>query len=120
MKDRGIDVEVAIVSGLDPCGGWRHGFLDRGGALPSVKRERGDIDKRRDLWIVAGFGDDRTAVAMAHQNDWAGLPIDHGLCELDVFRKGRLRVLYNRHRVPVLCEDGGDGLPAGAIGECAM
>jgi hypothetical protein len=60
-KDCWVNVEVAILSGLDPLGGRRRAFLDGGTAFPSVQRESRDIDKRRNVWIVASFGEVRIA-----------------------------------------------------------
>src|SRR6202142_1021615 len=120
MEDCRANVEVAFGGLLDACGGRRQGLLDRSATFPSVRRESGNIDKRRDLWIVAGFRDDGPAVAVAHQNHRTGLLVDGGLRELDVLGIGRLWLPRYCHRVPVLGEDVIDGFPTGAVGECAV
>src|SRR5271156_6000845 len=81
MERSRVDVEVAIGRSFDALTGWGHGFLDGGRAFPGVEREGVDIDKSGDFWIVAGFGDNRSAVAVADENHGPGLPVDHRLCE---------------------------------------
>src|SRR6476646_2723220 len=120
MEDCRIDVEVAIVSRLYPFRRWRHVLLDLSRALPGVGRERGNKNKCRYLRIVAGFSDDVAAVAVAYQNYRAGLSIDDGLRELDVFGERSFRVLHHRNCVSVFLENVGDGFPSGAISKGAV
>src|SRR5262249_40204627 len=95
-------------------------LFDGGRAFSSVRRESGDIDKCRDLWVIASFGDNGATVAVADENHWPGLSVDRGLRKLDVFGKRGLRVLHHRDSVSVLLKNVGDGFPSGTISECAM
>ena len=63
---------------------------------------------RSQVVLINDDVDDAPAVAMADENDWPGLSVDLGPRKLDVFGKRSLRVLHNRHRVPVLPKDVGD------------
>src|SRR5438132_3333169 len=41
-----------------------------------VWSERRDIDESRNLRVIAGFGDNCSAVGVAHQDDWAVLRVN--------------------------------------------
>jgi transcriptional regulator with GAF, ATPase, and Fis domain len=75
LKLRPIEKQVSVLRRQDwryRRTGWR--VLDRRGhGLALVRSERRDIDKARDVWIVAGFRDHDTAVRMADENRRAAL-----------------------------------------------
>ena len=101
-------------------GRLRHGLLDRRTALTFIERKGGNVDKRCNVWMIAGFGDDGPAVAVADQNHWAAHGVDCGLRVLLVVGVRSLGRLRYRHLVAILLQDVSDGFPAGAIGECTM
>src|SRR3984957_9800499 len=51
------------------CLGQRR--FDRRTTLAFIESEGGNIDKRRNVWMIAGLGDDGPAVAVADQNYWS-------------------------------------------------
>jgi hypothetical protein len=59
---------VAVAIRLERLGGLRHGLFDRRTALTFIERKCGDVDQCRNVWIVAGLGDDGPAVAVADQD----------------------------------------------------
>src|SRR5271155_2780521 len=115
-----VDPPEPVAVGCERLGRLWHGRFDRGTALTFIESKRGNIDKRRNVWMIAGLGDDGPAVAVADQNHWAAHGVD---CRLRVFlvvgvrSLGRLR---HRHFVPIILEDLGDGFPSGAVGESSM
>ena len=111
---------VAVAVRLERLGRLRQGLFDRRAALTFIERKCGNIDKRRNLWMIASLGDDGPAVAVAHQNHRPVHGVDGGLRVLLVLGVGCLGVLHHRHLVPILLEDVSDGFPAGAVGERAM
>ena len=111
---------VAVAVRLERLGGLRQGLFDRRAALTVIERKCGDIDKCRNLWMIAGLGDDGPAITVAHQNHWPVHGVDGRLRVLLVVGVGGLGGLHHRHRVAVILEDLGDGFPAGAVGESAM
>lgn len=50
---------------------WRlcAGRFDRRAALTFIESKGSDVYKCRNVWIVAGFGDDGPAVAVADEDD---------------------------------------------------
>src|SRR6202166_1771460 len=111
---------VAVAVRLERLGRLREGLFDRRTALTFIERKCGNIDKRRNLWMVAGLGDDGTAVAMADQDHRPAHGVDGGLRVLLVVGVVGLGGLRHRHLVPVILEDVSDGFPTGAIGESSM
>jgi hypothetical protein len=65
-----FDPPVAVAVRLERLGGLRQGLFDRRTALTFIERKCGDIDKRTNLGMIAGLGDDRPAITMADQNNW--------------------------------------------------
>jgi hypothetical protein len=94
--------------------------FDRRTALAFIERKCGDVYQCRNVWIVAGLGDDGPAVAVADQDDRPAHGVDCGLRVLLVVGVGGLGGLRHRYRVAILLKDLCDGIPAGAIGECTM
>src|SRR5580698_9280619 len=101
-------------------GRLRQGLFDRRTALTFIESEGGDIDKRRNVGMIARLGDDGTAVAVADQNHWAADGVDCGLRVLLVVCIRSLGRLRHRHLVAIILEDVSDGFPPGAIRESSM
>jgi hypothetical protein len=115
-----FDPPISIAIRLECLRGLRHGRFDRRTALTFIESECGDVYQCRNVWIVAGLGDDGPAVAMADQDDRPSHGVDGGLRVFLVVGVGGLRRLRHRDRVAILLKDLCDGVPAGAIGECTM
>ena len=111
---------VAVAVRLERLGGLRQGLFDRRTALTFIERECGNIDKRRDTWMIPGLGDDGPAITVPYQNHWPVHGVDGRLRILLVLGVGSLGVLRHRHLVPVVHEDFGDGFPTRAVGESSM
>src|SRR5260370_32818060 len=111
---------VAVAVRLERLGRLRPGLFDRRTALPFIERECGNIDKRRNVWMIAGLGDDGPPITVTHQNHWSAHGVDGGLGVLLVLGVGGLGGLRHRHLVPIILEDVSDGFPARAIGECTV
>src|SRR5580693_9058419 len=115
-----FDPPVSIAIRLESLGGlWHRGF-DRRTALTFIERKCGDVYQRRNVWIIAGLGDDRSAIAVADQNDWPAHSVDGGFRVFLVVGVRGLGRLGNRYRVAILLKDLCNGVPARAIGECTM
>src|SRR3984957_6649285 len=108
---------VPIAIRLECLGSLWHCRFDRRTALTFIESECGNIYECRNVWIVAGLGDDGPAVAVADQHDWATHCVDCSLRVLLVVGVRGLWGLRNRYRVAILLKDLCDGIPAGAIGE---
>src|ERR1700722_14744934 len=57
---------VVVAVRFKCLGGLRQGLFDRRTALTVIERKCGNIDKRRNLWMIAGLGDDGAAITVAH------------------------------------------------------
>src|SRR5580658_9911648 len=115
-----FDPPVSTAIRLECLGGlWHRGF-DRRTALTFIERKCSDVYQRRNVWIIAGLGDDRSAVTVANQNHRPAHSIDCGLRVFLVVGIGGLGRLRNRYRVAILLKNLRDGFPAGAIGESAV
>ncbi len=79
-----------------------------------------DVDEALDLGVVAGIGDDDTAVGVADQDDRAVLSGNGALGDGNVVFQRDGRVLHDRHLIAVLGEDVVDAFPAGAVDETAV
>src|ERR1700683_2667646 len=101
-------------------GGLRHGRFDRRTALTFIESKCSNVDKRRNVWVIAGLGDNRSTVTVADQNPRAAHSVDCGLRVLLVVGVRSLGVLHHRHFVAIILEDVSDPFPAGAIGESSM
>jgi hypothetical protein len=101
-------------------GGLRHGLFDRCTAFTFIEGKGGNIDKRFNVWVIAGLGNDGPAVAVAYQNHWPVHGVDGRLRVLLVLGVGSLGMLHHRHLVAIILEDVGDSLPAGAIRESSV
>src|SRR5271168_2776369 len=115
-----FDPPIPMAIRFECLGGLRHGRFDRSTALTFIERKGSDVNECRNLWIVAGFSYDGPAVAMANQDDLSSHGVDGGFRVLYVVGVRGLWGLRNRYRVAILLKDLCDGVPAGAIGECAM
>src|SRR6202051_3408059 len=111
---------VAVAVRLDSLGRLRQGLFYRRTALTFIERECGNIDKRRNVWMIAGLGDDGPPITVTHQNHWSAHGVDGGLRVLLVVGVGGLGGLRHRYLVPIILEDVSDGFPAGAVGESSM
>src|SRR5271155_2422337 len=102
---------VAVAVRRKGLGRLRQALFDRRTTLTLIERKGGNIDKRRNVWMIAGLGDDGPAVAVAHQNH---RPADGVDCSLRVFLVVRVRSLgrlRHRHFIPIIPEDLSDGFP---------
>ena len=72
--------------------GWRI-FDQRRNGLTLVRSKRRDIDELRDLRVIAGFGDDCSAVGVADQDDWPVLRVNDAPGGHDVIGQRQRRVL---------------------------
>ena len=115
-----VDPPVAVAVRLERLGGLRQGLFDRRTALAFIESKCGNIDKRCNVWMIAGLGDDRPAITVADQNHWPAHGVDRGLRALLVLGVRGLGGLRHRHPVPIILEDVSDGFPAGAVGESSM
>src|SRR5580704_4527063 len=102
---------------LECLGRLRQGLFDGRTALTFIEGKGGNIDKRRNVWMIAGLSDDGPAVAVANQNHWAAHSVDSGLRVLLVVGVRSLGRLRHRHLVALILEEVSDPLPAGAIRE---
>src|SRR5271155_4655451 len=98
----------------------RHSRFDRGTALAFVESKCSNIDKRRNVWVIAGLGDDGPSIAVADQDHRGAHGVDCGLRVLLVVGVGCLGVLYHRDLVTIILENVGNPLPTRAIGESPM
>src|SRR5271170_938154 len=67
---------------FERLGRLRHSLFDRRTALTFIERKCGNVDKRRNVGMIAGLGYDGPAVTVADQNHWAAHGVDCGLCVL--------------------------------------
>ena len=111
---------VVVAVRLERLGRLRQGLFDRRTALTFIESKCGNIDKRRNVWMIAGLGDDGPAITVAHQNHWPVHGVDGRLRVLLVVGVGGLGGLRHRHLVPIILEDVSDGFPTGAVGECTV
>ena len=111
---------VVVAVRFKCLGSLRQGLFDRRTALTLIERKCGNIDKRRNLWMIAGLCDDGPAITVAHQNHWTVHGVDGRLRVLLVLGVGGLRGLRHRHLVSIILEDVSDGFPTGAVGESTM
>src|SRR5580692_8568353 len=88
--------------------------------LAFIERKGGNVDKRCNVWMIAGFGDDGPAVAVADQNHWSAHSVDCGLRVLLVVGVRSLGRLRYRHLVAIILQYVSDSFPAGAIGESTV
>src|SRR5271154_5957414 len=109
-----------VAVGIERLGGLRHSRFDRRTALTFIKRKSGNINKRRNVWMIAGLGDNRSTVAVSDQDDRAVHSVDCGLRVFLVVGVGSLGVLHHRHLVAIMLEDVGNPLPARSICESSM
>jgi hypothetical protein len=98
----------------------RHSLFDRSTALTFIERKCGNVDKRRNVWMIAGLSDDGPSITMAHQNHRPAYRVNCGLRVFLVVGVGGLRGLRYRHLVAIILEDVSDGFPPGAVGESTM
>src|ERR1700684_1436463 len=98
---------------LLPCG-EAEGITVIVGGLTNVGRIRGNIDEPRDLWIVARFGDDRSAPGVADKDYRPILQSNHALCGADIIGERGQRVLYCDHVKTACLQDGDNFAPTGA------
>src|SRR4029077_9645233 len=89
-------------------------------ALTFIESKCSNIDKRYNVWMIAGFGNNGAAITVAHENYRPAHGVDGGLRVLLVIGVRGLGGLRYRHLVPIILEDVSDGFPTGAIGECSM
>src|SRR5271168_1585738 len=115
-----VDPPEPVAVRRERLGGLRQGLFDRCTTLTFIESKRGNINKRFNVRMIAGFGDDGSAVAVSDQNDRAAHRVDGSFRVLLVVGIGSLGVLHHRHLVPIILEDVGNPLPAGTICESSM
>src|SRR3984885_6244761 len=115
-----VDPPKPVAVGVERLGGLRHSRFDGRTALTFIERKSGDINKRCNVWMIAGLWDNRSAVAVSDQDDRAAHGVDCSFSVLLVVSVGSLGMLHHRHLVAIILEDVGDPFPAGAIGESSM
>src|SRR5258708_26474278 len=103
---------VAFAVRLERLGRLRQGLFDRRTALTFIERECCNIDKRRNVWMIAGLGDDGPPITVTHQNHWSAHAVDGGLGVLLVLGVGCLGGPRHRHPVPIILEYISAGYPA--------
>src|SRR5213076_2769535 len=102
-------------------GSARQGILDkRRNRLPVIQRKGGDINKPRDLWIVAGFCNYLSTVGVANENHRTAMRRQNALGYGNIIRERYCRILNDADVVAVLLEDFVDFFPPGAIHEAAV
>src|ERR1700694_207767 len=70
---------VVVAVRREGFGGLRQGLFDRRTALTFIERKCGNIDERRNVWMIAGLGDDGPPITVTHQNHWPAHCVDGGL-----------------------------------------
>src|ERR1700739_3193214 len=83
-------------------GRLRQSLFDRCTALAFIERKGGNIDKRCNVWMIPGFGDDGATVAMADQNHRSAHSVDGCLGVLLIVGVRRLGRLRYRNSVAIL------------------
>ncbi len=107
----------AAVSGAGH-GRARRWILDKcGHGLALVGSKGCDIDKPRDLWIVAGFGDHRSSVGVADEHHRAALRMNDEFGGGDIAGQRDRGILDDADTVAVLLQELIDALPTGTIHE---
>ena len=61
-----VDPPEPVAVRCERLGRLRQGLFDRSAAFTFIESEGGDIDKRCNVRMIAGLGDDGAAVAMAN------------------------------------------------------
>src|SRR5580658_7728771 len=74
-----VDPPKPVAVGVERLGGLGHSRFDRRTALTFIERKSGNINKRRNVWMIAGLGDNRSTVAVSDQNHWTAHGVDCGL-----------------------------------------
>jgi hypothetical protein len=117
-----IDVEIALCVRMN-----RRGPFGRGAAFGQGRQrfahvgcKRGNVDKRRDLWIVTCFCDDHSGPGVADENGPAILLRERLFGGINIRGEGGKRVFDERYVVALLREDIGNGLPARLVHESAV
>ena len=98
----------------------RSGGDQRADRLARVGRERGDVNERGDTGVVAGLGDDGSAVGMADQHGRAIEAVENRVRGGDVAAEGEGGVLHDGDPVTVGGEVVVDALPARPVREVAV
>src|SRR5271156_5532353 len=111
---------VAIGVRRERLGRLRQALFDRRTTLTFIESKGGNINKRYNVWMIAGLGDDGPAVAVADQDHRPAHRVDCGLRVLLVVGVRGLGGLCYRHHVPIILEDLSDGFPARTVGESSM
>src|ERR1700730_4971543 len=70
---------IVVAVRFERLGRLRQGLFDRRTALTFIESKCGNIHKRRNVWMIAGLGDDGPAVAVADQDDRPATGVDGGL-----------------------------------------
>lgn len=108
---------VVIAVRLERLRGLRQALFDGRTALTFIESKCGNINKRRNVWMIASLGDDGASIAVADQNHRPAHGVDCGLRVLLIIGVGGFGGLRDRYLVAIILEDVGDGLPAGAVRE---
>ena len=116
-KLRLVEEQIAVLRGQDRRNGraGRRILDERRHGLALVRSKGGDIHKPRNLRIVAGFGDHRSAIRVANENRRPVLRSKNALGSRHIVLQRYRRVLDDADVVTVLLQDLVDALPAGAV-----
>src|SRR5215469_3603185 len=98
---------------------WRGLLLQCASGLTEVRLKRIDVDQASHRCVIARFGDDHPAPAMADEHAWTRA-LQDDTSGRDIGIERRQRVLHDIHRVAVTLEDLRNRFPARAIGEGAV
>src|ERR1700742_2237208 len=74
-----VDPPKPVAVGVERLGSLRHSRFDRRTALTFIERKSGNINKRCNVRMIAGLGDNRTTVTVSDEDDRAVHSVDCGL-----------------------------------------
>src|SRR5580658_4980581 len=100
-----VDPPEPVAVRFERLGRLRQSLFDRRTALPFIERKGGNVDKRRNVGMIAGLRDDGSPITMAHQNHWPAHGVNGGLGVFLVFGVRGLGGLRYRHLVTIVLED---------------
>ncbi len=119
----GIEIGEAVGSFFDGAGFAEvagETFAVVGFVFAGVGHVRGDVDESGDVRIIAGFGDDGSAVTVGDEDGGAVLKSEDAASGGDVVRESGFGFLHDGDAEAFFGEEVGDGLPAGAVGPSAV
>ena len=93
---------------------------DRSEDFTGLGRECGNVDELLHLGVVAGLGDDASAIGVAHQDNRAFEVVERAIDDGDVFLKRGQGNLRGGHRKTLMGEVGDYFAPDGAVAPDAV